>query len=247
MEILGLTNKGMVRANNEDSFVCFPGGFNMLPNLAIVADGMGGHQAGEVASRLSIEFFLEYIENSPDEPEDYLDILTDAAVYANEKVYEASLHDKGLFGMGTTFIACVIADDHLYAVHVGDSRLYVIAEHSIDLITTDHTYTGEMVRAGIITREEALVHPRRNALTKAFGVDRKVEVDRYCAAFGSDEILLICSDGLTEMLSDDEIFQITREEGGLSEAAKALISCANEKGGIDNITVILAKARGEIK
>jgi len=237
----------MVRDNNEDSFACFEKGPGNLPNLAVVADGMGGHQAGEVASRLAIEFFVEQIKNDDIEPADYLDILAGGVQYANEKVYEASLLEQGLFGMGTTFTACITAEGRLYVVHVGDSRLYLINKNSISLITTDHTYTGEMVRAGLITHEEALAHPRRNALTKALGVERKVEIDGYATALDEDGLLLLCSDGLTEMLSDDEIFQITSESSALSTAARALIDRANENGGVDNITVVLVKARGESK
>jgi len=238
----------MVRENNEDSFAYFSDGLGVLPNLAIVADGMGGHQAGEVASRLSIEFFVEYINNYDDSGMvDYLDLLTEAVQYANEKVYEASLFEQGLFGMGTTFTACVVADSKLYTAHVGDSRLYSLRKNTIDLITTDHTYTGEMLRAGLITHEEAKVHPRRHALTKALGIDRKVEVDGYCKNIKIDSLLLLCSDGLSEMLSDDEIFQIADESDELGDLAEALIERANENGGVDNITVVLAKARGESK
>ena len=244
LEILGLTHKGMVRENNEDSFAAFCEGVNMLPNLAVVADGMGGHQAGEIASRYAIEFFVDYIKDSDADVGDCLDMLTGAVAYANEKVYEASLFDQGLFGMGTTFTAATIIEGRLYVAHVGDSRLYAITEDSIKLITTDHTYTGELQRAGIITLEEAHVHPRRHALTKALGIDNRIEVDGYCAKLSGDEILLLCSDGLTEMISDEEIFQITTSGDGLMETAQTLILRANENGGVDNITVILAKARG---
>lgn len=242
MEFLGLTHKGMVRDNNEDSFACFPDGLGKLPNLAVIADGMGGHQAGEVASRLAIEFFVEYVNNCDSkELDDYLYVLTEGVGYANNKVFEASLFDQGLFGMGTTFTACVAFEGRLYIAHVGDSRLYCLNGTSMKLLTTDHTYTSEMVRAGLISCEEALTHPRRHALTKALGIDRKVEVDGYLETFNEGNLILMCSDGLTEMINDDEILQITKDSSGLSDMAQALISRANNKGGIDNITVILAK------
>ena len=245
MEFLGLTHKGMVRDNNEDSFACFADGLNKLPNLAIVADGMGGHQAGEVASRLAIEFFVEYINNYDKEVKDYLKILIEGVRYANEKVFEASLFDQGYFGMGTTFTACAVAEGMLYIAHVGDSRLYHINGMSIKLLTTDHTYTAEMVKAGIITTQEALIHPNRHALTKALGIDRQVEVDIYEEKLDEKSLILICSDGLTEMVDDDEILQIAGGSNELKAIAEALISRANDNGGVDNITVILAKARGE--
>jgi len=240
MELFGITHKGMVRQNNEDSFVCFAEGLNKLPNLAIVADGMGGHQAGEVASRFAIDFFVEHIEDCDQEDPDYLELITEAVRCANDKVFEKALFNPEFFGMGTTFVACTVADGQIHIAHVGDSRLYEINGNSIKLLTTDHTYVNEMVKAGIISEEEGMSHPKRHALTKALGLDRGVEVDGYSVPYNGSSILLMCSDGLTEMISDDEILKIVKGSDKLCDTAQALVSRANECGGVDNITVILA-------
>ena len=245
MEFFGLTHKGMVRKNNEDSFACFMQGLNDLPNLAIVADGMGGHQAGEVASRLAIDFFVEYIENYNGEITSYFELMEAALYAANEKVFEQSLFNPEFFGMGTTFIAATVADGLIHIAHVGDSRLYEIGKDSINLLTQDHTYANEMVKAGFITEEEAMSHPKRHALMQALGIDRKVEADAYFLPHTEGSILLMCSDGLTEMVRESEILEIVKSSGKLCEAAETLISRANEYGGVDNITVILARVGGE--
>jgi len=245
MELFGLTHKGMVRKNNEDSFACFAQGINKLPNLAIVADGMGGHQAGEVASRLAIDFFVEYIENYDGETKSHFELMTDALCEANDKVYEKSIFNPEFFGMGTTFVACCVADGMLHIAHVGDSRLYEIKDESIKLLTVDHTYANEMVRAGFLTEEEGMNHPKRHALTKALGIDRGVEADGYALPHDEGSILLMCSDGLTEMIKESEILEIVKSADKFCDAAEALVSRANEYGGVDNITVILARVGGE--
>jgi len=245
MEIFGLTHKGMVRKNNEDSFVYFEQGLNKLPNLAIVADGMGGHQAGEVASRFAIDFFMEYVENYDGDVSSYFEFMRDALCIANDKVYEKSIFNPEFFGMGTTFIACTVADGLVHIAHVGDSRLYEINEDSIKLLTVDHTYANEMVRAGVLSEEEGMNHPKRHALTKAIGIGRGVEADGYSLAYGEGSILLMCSDGLTEMIREAEILEIVNSSNKLCEVAEALISRANDYGGVDNITVILARVGGE--
>ena len=243
MEFYGLTHKGMVRENNEDSFAVFSDGYGALPSLAVVADGMGGHQAGEVASRSAIEFFLEYIDNGEVEEEGIMDLLTGAVQYANGKVYEKSRVVPELYGMGTTFTACVLDNGRLHVVHVGDSRLYMIEDNDLRRITSDHTYVYEMVKAGHITPEEALVHPRRNALTRAIGIDERVGADGYIVDCSDDSLVLICSDGLTNMVDEDAIISITQEPVDIVNCAEKLVELANKNGGIDNITVVLAKAK----
>jgi len=245
MELFGLTHKGMVRKNNEDSFACFEKGLNKLPNLAIVADGMGGHQAGEVASRLAIDFFVEHIESYGGEVSSYFELMRDALCIANDKVYEKSIFTPEFFGMGTTFVACAVVDEMIHITHVGDSRLYEITDSAINLLTVDHTYANEMVRAGVLTEEEGMNHPRRHALTKAVGIDRGVEADAYAVPYNKGSILLMCSDGLTEMIREPEILEIVKSSDKFCDIAEALISRANEYGGVDNITVILARVGGE--
>ena len=243
MECYGLTHKGMVRENNEDSYAVYSDGYAALPNLFIVADGMGGHQAGEVASQSAIEFFLAYIDNNKLAEDGVMDLLTGAVQYANEKVYEKARTARELFGMGTTLTACVMDNGRLNIAHVGDSRLYVIEGNSLRQITSDHTYVYEMVKAGHITPEEALVHPRRNALTKAIGIDSMVGADGYIVECTEDSLVLICSDGLTNMVSEDEIINTVKLSDGLESCAEKLIENANKNGGIDNITVVLTKAK----
>ena len=242
MEFYGLTHTGMVRDNNEDSFAVFGDGYGTLPNLAIVADGMGGHQAGEVASRLSIEFFLEYIDNNKADTDGIMDLLTGAVQYANAKVYERAQGARELHGMGTTFTAFVCDNGRLNVAHVGDSRLYVIEDKNLRQITSDHTYVYEMVKAGHITPAEARVHPRRNALTKAIGIDEKVGADGYIVELSESSVVLICSDGLTDMLSEEEIANTVGQFDNIESCAEKLIENANKNGGVDNITVVLAKA-----
>jgi len=245
MELFGLTHKGMVRKNNEDSFACFPKEVGKLPNLAIVADGMGGHQAGEVASRLAIDFFVEHIENYDGDVKNYFELMSEALDFANYKVFETALFNHEYFGMGTTFVAACVVDGLVHIAHVGDSRLYEISSGRVELLTVDHTYANEMVRAGYLTEEEGMNHPKRHALTKAVGVDRTVEVDAYFVPHASDSVLLMCSDGLTEMVKEDEILEIIEGASGFAEAAETLIARANAYGGVDNITVVLIKAGGE--
>jgi len=246
MELFGLTHKGMIRKNNEDSFACFPRGVNKLPNLAIVADGMGGHQAGEVASRFAIDFFVEYIEKYDCDGKRYFEMMSDALGFANEKVFEKALFNPEFFGMGTTFVASCVVDGVVHIAHVGDSRLYEITNDKIKLLTVDHTYANEMVRTGYLTEEEGMNHPKRHALTKALGIDREVEADAYFIPYAENGVLLMCSDGLTEMIKDDEILEIVRGANGFNDAAETLIARANEYGGVDNITVVLIKAGGEM-
>jgi protein phosphatase len=234
----------MVRENNEDSFAVFENGLNGLKSLAVVADGMGGHQSGEVASDYAISSFVSRLKDMDTKSGEIMDFLTEAVHYANEQLYKMSLSASKYYGMGTTFTACVVENGKGYVAHVGDSRLYLLKNGVLNQITYDHTYVNEMIKAGLMTEEEALTHPRRSALTKALGVDKTVEVDGYVFDFDDKDTVLLCSDGLTGMVDEDEIALLirNRENFDIVNSAESLVQSANKYGGIDNVTVILLRA-----
>ena len=234
---LGKTDIGKVRPLNEDTLYINDRAIGCLENLYIVADGMGGHNAGEVASNESVRFFCEYIENN--KSDEILDLMVSALRYANKKVYEMSLENEGYSNMGTTFVGATFKDDTGYFVHVGDSRVYIARGNKLHQITTDHTYVMEMVRAGEMTLEEAKVNPRRNIITRAIGTNEKVVVDGLVSKMMKNDIILLCSDGLTGMLSDDELNDILNEDSGINDKVGKMIEEANRNGGTDNITAII--------
>lgn len=236
---IGKTNKGRVRMQNEDSIFVSNTGIGNLPNIFIVADGMGGHKAGDIASNFSIKYFCEYIHNNHFEDE-ILDLLIGGVKYSNENVYKMSLQDDNYTNMGTTFLAAVVKDGKIYIAHVGDSRLYIIRGGEIFQVTTDHTYVMEMIKAGEITYLEAKNHPNRNVITRALGVGNEILVDGIFSNVLEDDIVLICSDGLSSMITDNEILQIVSQKNLLLEnKLDKLIEAANNNGGCDNISVIL--------
>lgn len=241
MEGVGLTDKGKVRTNNEDAFAVFNKPIGIFPNLYIVADGMGGHNFGEVASSVAIESFLEFAKGKSD-AEDCMDLLIEGVSYANLKVNDMSAKEPEYEGMGTTFTACVFKEGRAHIAHVGDSRCYIFKNGLGSLITNDHTYVNEMVKAGQMTKEEAVNHPSRSALIKALGVSRELEVDGYVTELSKGDRILICSDGLTDMVSEDVIFELANSSECLENCAVKLIEKAKENGGVDNITVIIAEA-----
>ena len=235
----GKTDVGIRRENNEDSIFVSNKKIGSLPNLFIIADGMGGHNAGEVASSKAIEFFCESVEGNKAEKGEMLDSIFSGIKYANESILQLASSSGDYSGMGTTFTACVCEKSNLYIGHLGDSRAYVINKSGSKQITTDHTYVHELVNAGKITAEEAKVHPSRNIITRTLGIDSGVMADGKIQPVKASDYVLLCSDGLSNMLSDDEISNIVLGEGSLSQKADELIRCANENGGIDNISVII--------
>lgn len=245
MKGFGKSDIGRRRELNEDSFFVSNEPIGGLPNLYIIADGMGGHNGGEVASSSSIKYFCEYIE-STDDGEDILDLIISGVEYANRKIIrDAKREEKKLGGMGTTFTALVVCDEKLYIAHVGDSRLYTSENGNIRQITTDHSYVMELVKAGKLTMEEARWHPGKNLITRALGVDNKLLVDGIVESF-EDRFVLMCTDGLTNMIEDSEIAELLTYDENIEEKAERLIRTANEHGGYDNISVILIDREGEI-
>ncbi|MFI3207789.1 MAG: Stp1/IreP family PP2C-type Ser/Thr phosphatase [Eubacteriales bacterium] len=236
MKSFAITDVGRKRSVNQDYVFKSDGAIGALPNLYIVADGMGGHKAGDYASKYTVEVVCEEIgagkENTPKH------LLEDAIIEANRKVLMKSQEEEHLKGMGTTIVAATIVDDILYFANVGDSRLYLIND-GIKQLSKDHSLVEEMVRLGGIKPEEAKNHPDKNIITRAIGAKTKLEVDCYEQKLKKNDIILMCSDGLSNMIDDEEIFEIVQSGRDAIEAAEKLIDKANEKGGSDNIGIVL--------
>lgn len=241
MEAFAKTDVGKARDMNQDYYYITPENEDL--KLYILADGMGGYKGGEVASRLATISAKNYIEsnfsNIIKEKEEIQNLIKNAMEYANMVVYEKSKEDEELEGMGTTLEVCLIYNNKVYIGHVGDSRIYRIRNDIIRKLTNDHSYVEKLVKDGTITKEEAVNHPKKNMLTKALGCTVFVEPDVTVKGFIKDDIILMCSDGLTNMIKEEEIYNIIRED--YSKATQRLIEKANENGGYDNITAIIIK------
>ena len=228
------TDIGKLRRQNEDSVYIN----ESEPCFAIVADGMGGHNAGEVASRIAVDTISGVLLDDKKKKIDYDDKIRDAFVLANKKIYDYAEKNSKLMGMGTTTVAAVIDGKKAIVANVGDSRAYIIASGEIRQISVDHSYVWQLVARGDITEQQAKRHPKRNYITRAMGTDKNVCVDTFSVDF-DDGIILLCSDGLTNLVENYEIKQITDMTDDLQEAADRLTELANERGGTDNITVAL--------
>ena len=238
MKTFSMTDIGRKREVNQDYVFATDETIGNLPNLLVVADGMGGHRAGDFASRFTVEVLAEEVQNCKEtHPET---ILGNSIQAANERLLEEAEKDNRLEGMGTTLVAATIMDHVLYFANVGDSRLYLINKE-IRQLSKDHSMVEEMVRLGGLTEEEAKHHPDKNIITRAIGVKQKVEPDFFEYRLKGGDIILMCSDGLTNMVDDDEIFQIVKSARDIVEAVESLIQRANENGGSDNIGVVLAQ------
>ncbi len=229
---------GKVRLNNEDAFY-FPQKGYEFPELYIVADGMGGHQGGEIASRIAVKEVSSYINSNLSQDCDTQKvkrILESSIVKANSKILSLSLKNHGLSGMGTTITIALLHNGCLYIGHVGDSRAYRIRENHMEQLTKDHSLVWQLAEEGRITMEETKTHPMKNVITKALGTDEFIEPDILEFDLKNNDIIILCSDGLTNMLDNDSIKNIVC---GLEpeQAALKLIKEANLKGGEDNITV----------
>lgn len=238
----GITDRGRVRNSNQDAFL-----IDNQEGLYVVADGMGGHAGGEIASGLCISSIKEYFKNQAvsDEREgalvrpkmSLLNTLTGAINFSSTRIYEKALEQPLLKGMGTTATAVKIEDSFLYIGHVGDSRLYLIRCGYIYQLTNDHSLVSEQVRAGIITKEEAEKHHLKNVITRSVGFQEEEDVDTSVLPLIEGDVLLLCSDGLHGKLSDSEIAKICLED--VSTAATRLVAESNIRGGEDNITAIV--------
>ncbi len=239
MRILAKSDIGKAREMNQDSF--YVSDVNDGIKLFILADGMGGYAGGEIASRLAVECTRSYIcNNFPNilkEKEEITDLIRSSIEYANLRVHEKAQEDPELKDMGTTLDVVIVYGSRVYVGHVGDSRVYRIRKNIIRKLTTDHSYVEKLIQEGSITKEEAYNHPKKNMLMKALGCSSLVEPDVFCKGFLKDDILLMCSDGLTNMLLEEEIYQTLLDSPDHPE--EMLIKKANEKGGLDNITAII--------
>jgi len=236
---IGRTDVGLVRENNEDSYFVSNTEVGKLHNVYVVADGMGGHQAGEVASAAAIQHFCAYLQANMYSTQYTEALLADAVKDANNKVFELSLQDMSKQGMGTTFSACCFDENNLYYAHVGDSRIYLLSHGELKQLTTDHTYVEEMIAKGLMTEEEAEHSLNRHMLTRALGTEYGIEVDAGYTPLTEGDVVLICSDGLTNMLTDEEIASILNGIVELETKADELVTRALQNGGHDNVTIVL--------
>ena len=241
VEFAALSDKGMVREKNEDSFGIISD--NKLPAVFIIADGMGGHNSGEVASKLAVDFAKDAITHLPfaSEPNKTLDSICSVMKSANTEVLSAANESQENSGMGTTMLVSVIHNGNLYVAHAGDSRAYLIRNQSISQLTKDHSYIEELVSKGTLTREEAENHPNRHLITRALGCSEELIPDTYSCSLEPEDIILLCTDGLSNMLNDLEMMECLLSSDSLLKACNRLIQNANTKGGEDNATVILIK------
>ena len=227
---------GRTRSGNEDSYFCGR-------TVFAVADGLGGHQGGEVASAAAVEPLAALDGREFADPAEAAEALAEAVRQANSAILDRATGDPDLWGMGTTLTAAAVAGDHhLQLAHVGDSRAYRFRDGSLEQLTTDHTVVGELVRRGRLTPEQAAIHPERSILTRAVGLDPRIPVDTPdpVALRPGDQILL-CSDGLTEAVPDPDIAELLSREPDGHTACRSLIDTANRNGGPDNITVVLLR------
>ena len=234
-----VTDIGKKRKLNQDFVFASDEPVGNLPNVYIVADGMGGHNAGDYASKCTVETVVREIrgcfEKSP------IRILSKAIRVANDQIRMRAREDSSLYGMGTTIVVAACLGKYLQVANVGDSRLYIVGD-KIRQITRDHSLVEEMVRMGGIGGEEARNHPDKNIITRAIGARDTIEIDFFHEELKSGEIVLMCSDGLTNMLEDEEIEGILKGQGTMEERADRLVEAANQNGGKDNITVIVIDA-----
>ncbi len=232
----GKTDIGVNRRMNQDYFYVSTEPVGNLPNIFIVADGMGGHKAGDVASREAVNTIISEI--SENTSNDLVSIMEKAIETANEKLLVKSQSTPEFEGMGTTLVMASVCNDVIYIANIGDSRLYVIGEE-IRQITRDHSFVQEMVTLGKLDKNSAKNHEKKNYLTRALGVEKGTMADFFEIKSIKGEKLLMCSDGLTNMVEDDDIKNIVNGETDIREAVKTLIEVANKNGGMDNITAVL--------
>jgi serine/threonine protein phosphatase PrpC len=231
----GSTDAGRKRRRNEDSFV-------IDPPLFAVADGMGGAQAGEVASRLAAAAFREFHEADDFAPEERVATIIQEA---NRRIYERAKSDAQASGMGTTITAALVTGEGVAVGHVGDSRAYRLRQARLEQLTEDHSLVADLVRSGRLSPDEADAHPQRSVITRALGTDPEVDVDSFTADAEAGDVFVLCSDGLTTMVDEDQIAQTIERSSSLEQATKALVKAANRAGGEDNVTVVLFRLEGE--
>jgi len=235
LKTFSITDIGQRRKQNQDYVFTSEIPVGPLSNLFIVADGMGGHNAGDYASKHAIERIVEEVESSKDSP---VETLERAIQSANRYIRIKSRENEEMNGMGTTVVAATITDDVMYVANVGDSRLYII-NSGIRQITVDHSLVEEMVRMGGINREQAREHQDKNIITRAIGAEDELKIDFFQVKLEKGDFILLCSDGLTNMIEDEEIRMLLLGQRDIVSKAETLVAAANRNGGKDNITVVL--------
>lgn len=245
-DFAALTDPGRVRANNEDAIA-----FDPALGLAILADGMGGYNGGEVASGMAIALlqasFGRWLAHAGAQahPRAMRRALQAGVDEANDAILEAGVANMQLQGMGTTLVLAAFGAKRVIIGHIGDSRCYRLRNGKLEQLTRDHSLLQEQLDAGAITAEQAASSPHRNLVTRALGIERHVDLEMHEHSVRPDDLYLLCSDGLSEMATDAQIFTVLLQEIGLSEKARLLVAIANENGGRDNISVVLARAHGQ--
>jgi serine/threonine protein phosphatase PrpC len=240
LEYAAISDKGVIREQNED-FWNIVLDLNRNPIAFIVADGMGGHQAGDVASRMAVEIISDDISRFIESKDtgNSLSMVFEKAIYkANDEIYRYSVVFLGGASIGTTLTAGIIEDNILTIAHIGDSRFYIIRDGKIKKLTRDHSFVEELVEKGVLDQEEANKHPLRNQITRALGYEEQIQIDFYKIEVKKQDTYLFCTDGLTMKISSMELLSILMQEKTLDEILKSMVKLANERGGDDNITAI---------
>ncbi|MBR2766042.1 MAG: Stp1/IreP family PP2C-type Ser/Thr phosphatase [Blautia sp.] len=239
MRVFSATDIGQKRKMNQDYIFASDAPVGNLPNLFVVADGMGGHNAGDYASSHAVLTMVDEVRR--DEGINVVRVLRHAIESANTRIVEDARSDESLFGMGTTLVAAAVVGEFAYVANVGDSRLYLIND-GIRQVTRDHSLVEEMIRMGEIRPEEARTHPDKNIITRAIGAEDTVDIDFFEVELKQGDTLLMCSDGLSNMVEDERIGELVRTSGGdLAQKGEALVREANQNGGKDNIAIILVE------
>ncbi|MCR5830691.1 MAG: Stp1/IreP family PP2C-type Ser/Thr phosphatase [Lachnospiraceae bacterium] len=237
-----MTDIGRRRKLNQDTVYSCEHPLGNLNNLFIVADGMGGHKAGDYASAYTVKAIEREVEVCEDKSP--IKILREAITVANMEIYEKASTEADFAGMGTTVVAATISDDVLYVANVGDSRLYLI-DKAITQVTKDHSLVAELVRKGSLDATQAKAHPDKNIITRAIGAAPSVDIDFFEVELNPGDIILMCTDGLTNMVDDDEILRIVRTGVDVPDIAENLVKMANHNGGKDNIGVVIIESSKE--
>ena len=236
MKTFSITDIGMCRNMNQDYCYTSELPVGNLPNLFIVADGMGCHNAGEFASRYTVETMVQKARSSLQAHPS--DIMEEAIKTANDGLIKKAAQEPAMWGMGTTVVAAVVAGGRLYVANVGDSRLYIVNDDILQ-VTKDHSYVEEMVRRGQLGREAARRHPDKNIITRAVGAVKDIQIDFFEEDIRYGDEILLCTDGLTNMIEDEDIRRIIKGQRDAAEKAECLVNTANQNGGRDNITVVV--------
>lgn len=237
MQAYGLTDVGRTRSQNQDYLYSSSAPVGAFRNLFLVADGMGGHRAGDYASRFAVEHLVNYLEEAQTAP--VAACLQNGIAKINYNLYQEAMKDSAFHGMGTTLVAATVEEDTLYVANIGDSRLYLYHNGHLRQITRDHSYVEELVALGKLERNSHDYLEQKNIITRAIGTEDSVQADLFEEQLEADDLFLMCSDGLSNMVSDEDISRILSSSDTLQQKVEQLIDSANRNGGKDNITVVL--------